>query len=326
MRYLLLPLILLLGSAWGYEYYKGGLLRPETLNYTYFNFESQGQNVKMAYIYKRAHNHNSKTILLLHGKNFSARYWMETMDFLNNKGFSVIAVDQLGFGRSSQPLSYQFTFQQLAANTKLLLDSLHIPEVIVLGHSMGGMLATRFALMYPGRCIKLILEDPIGLEDWKRLVPYSTVDQETKTELMRTRKELKEYMTKSYFHNTWKPAYETLLDENEEHLKSKDFKAYAKNMALTTDMIFTQPVCEEFKDLKIPTSLIIGQLDRTTIGKEKATPEVAERLGNYPVLGKETAGKIQNCQLLELDSIGHVPHIENFKLFCANLTSALQGL
>lgn len=42
---------------------------------------------------------------------------------------------------------------------------------------MGGMLATRFALMFPEMTEKLILLNPIGLEDWKIKVPYQTVDE-----------------------------------------------------------------------------------------------------------------------------------------------------
>lgn len=64
----------------------------------------------------------------------------------------------------------------LAQNTRYLLDSLGVKELQVLGHSMGGMLATRFALMYPEMVTKLILLNPIGLEDWKaKGVPYKPV-------------------------------------------------------------------------------------------------------------------------------------------------------
>jgi pimeloyl-ACP methyl ester carboxylesterase len=325
MRFLILPLILLLGSAGGYKFLDSELQEPDTFNHNYFDLESQGQSLRMAYIYKKPIVPNGKTVLLLHGKNFSSDYWAKTIAYLNDKGYAVLAPDQVGFGRSTQPQSYQFSFQQLAQNTKQLLDSLQITNPIVIGHSMGGMLATRFALMYPSCCSKLVLENPIGLEDWKLIVPYSTIDNENKKELNKTREDVKEYMSKSYFHNQWKNDYEPLLDESERHLKGKSFHAYAKNMALTTDMIFTQPVCYEFKNLHVPVSLIIGQLDRTVIGKEKA-PAEAGQLGNYPVLGKKTAAEIKNCQLLEIPGVGHVPHIEDFNLFSRNLDQALKGI
>lgn len=79
--------------------------------------------------------------------------------------------DQVGFGNSSKPEHFQYSFQQLALLTKKLVDTLGIQEINVLGHSMGGMLAVRFTLMYPDVVSKFILKDPIGLEDYKVKVP-----------------------------------------------------------------------------------------------------------------------------------------------------------
>jgi pimeloyl-ACP methyl ester carboxylesterase len=77
----------------------------------------------------------------------------------------------------------------------------------------------------------------------------------------------------------------------------------------------TQPVLYEFPKLKVPTVLIIGQLDRTALGKESVSKEVAAQMGNYPKLGKETAAKIPDCKLVPLPNSGHVPHIEDFDDF-----------
>lgn len=86
--------------------------------------------------------------------------------------------DQVGFCTSSKPAHYQYSFQQLADNTHALLKQLGVKRTTVLGHSTGGMLATRYALMYPQQVERLAMVNPIGLEDWKALgVPYRTVDQ-----------------------------------------------------------------------------------------------------------------------------------------------------
>ena len=63
----------------------------------------------------------------------------------------------------------------------------------VVGHSMGGMLGTRFALMFPDRTERLALVNPIGLEDWKTVVPYLTVDQFFAGELQQTPESIREY-------------------------------------------------------------------------------------------------------------------------------------
>ena len=96
-------------------------------------------------------------------------------------------------------------------------------------------------------------------------------------------------------------------------------------MALTTDMIFTQPVCYELKNISVPTVLIIGKLDRTAIGKERVSAATAATLGNYPLLAQKTAGQIKNSKVFELEGIGHIPHVENFQLFKDNLDKALKN-
>lgn len=276
---------------------------------------SQQLSLNIAYVYEKAPKPTGRTVLLLHGKNFSHTYWQQTMNALLEKGYDVVAPDQVGFGQSTKPVSYQFSFQQLADHTKRLLDSLKIGKVTVIGHSMGGMLATRFALMYPETCEHLILENPLGLEDWKTMAPYSTIDEEFSKERKKTREQLKDYFIKNYFHGEWKDEYDPVLNETASLSGSADSLAYAKCMALTSDMIFTQPVCYEFKYLKMPVSLIIGLADKTAIGKDRAGERMAARMGNYAVLGKRTAELIPGCKLIELEGIGHIPHMEDFGTF-----------
>jgi len=178
--------------------------------------------------------------------------------------------------------------------------------------------------MYPAVCSRLILEDPIGLEDWKTMVPYNSVDKEYAAELQKTRQDLKAYMQKNYFHDEWKAAYEPLLDESAKYKNREDFTAYAKDMALTSDMIFTQPVCYELSHLSMPVVLIIGQKDKTAIGKERADPQTAASMGNYAGLGKKTAAAIAKSRLIPLEGLGHIPHIEDFSRFSEALATALK--
>lgn len=280
---------------------------------SYFTLNSQGQNLKMAYMDIKPVAYNGKTVVLMHGKYFNGRYWQGVIAELVKNGYRVIVPDQLGFGRSSQPEHYQFSFQQLAKNTHDLLDFLQVDSVIVIGHSMGGMLATRFALMYPSQTKALVLENPIGLEDWKRYIPYHSIDENYQFEKKQTVSTIKAYQRENYYHGEWKPEYDQWI--NTDLLNRTDFLIIAWNSALLSDMIFTQPVLYEFEDLKIPTLLIIGQLDRTVIGKNWASPAITSQLGNYAQLGKKTAKLIPNAILKPIPNTGHIPHIENPQAF-----------
>ncbi|KGO91344.1 alpha/beta fold hydrolase [Flavobacterium subsaxonicum] len=288
------------------------------------NLKIQGQDLKMAYMDVQPAKPNGKTVVLLHGKNFNAAYWEQTAKDLSKEGYRVIMPDQIGFGKSSKPTNIQYTFQLLAQNTKAILDELKVTKISLLGHSMGGMVATRFALMYPDVVEKLILSNPIGLEDWKTVVPYQSVDDWYQSELKQDYAKMKDYQLKFYYDNKWKPEYDRWLNINAGWTLNKDYPVIAKNAALTYDMIFTQPVVYEFQNLQMPTLLIIGQRDRTALGKGKAPREVQDKLGNYPALGKETAKKIKNATLVEIDNVGHLPHIEAYDKFIAPLKEFLK--
>lgn len=282
----------------------------------FLNFKSQNQDLKMAYMDIQPGKPNGKTVVLLHGKNFNGAYWKTTVEALAKEGYRVIVPDQIGFGKSSKPTGYQFTFQQLAQNTKAVLDELKIDKIYLLGHSMGGMIATRFTLMYPETVEKLILENPLGLEDWKLVAPYASIDQNYQTELKANYESTKKYQSGFYYDNHWKPEYDEWVYLLTGWTKSPDYPQVALVNAKTSDMIFTQPVVYEFQNIKTPTLLIIGTRDRTAIGKNNVKdPVVAAKMGQYQILGKETQQKIKGSKLVEIENVGHLPHIEVFDQF-----------
>jgi len=290
----------------------------------YIGLDIQKQHLKMAYMDLEPAKSNGKAIILLHGKNFSSAYWKQTAETLMETGYRVIMPDQIGFGKSSKPQSFQYSFQQLATNTKILLDTLGIAKVVVLGHSMGGMVAVRFTLMFPETVTKLVLENPIGLEDYKIKVPYQPVDELYRKELKQNAESIKKYQLSSYYDNKWKPEYDEWLNLTAGWTLSKEFPLIAWNNALTTDMIITQPVVYELPEIKVPTLLIIGQRDRTALGKDLVSQEVKETMGNYPDLGRKTKAKIPDSELVEIEGIGHLPHIESFDRFIKPLLTFLK--
>jgi pimeloyl-ACP methyl ester carboxylesterase len=98
----------------------------------------------------------------------------------------------------------------------------------------------------------------------------------------------------------------------------------AWNSALIYDMIFTQPVFYEFKNLRVPTTLMIGTSDTTAIGSDIAPPAVKARLGHYNVLGKQAAKLIPHAKLIEFKGLGHAPQMEEPEKFNQSLINVLR--
>jgi pimeloyl-ACP methyl ester carboxylesterase len=300
----------------GFEY-------PYTLKH--FQFDSQGKTLQMGYMDVAANGKaNGHTVVLLHGKNFCAATWDSTIKALSNAGYRVIAPDQIGFCTSSKPDFYQYSFQQLADNTHQLLNDVGVKEAILLGHSTGGMLATRYALLYPEDVERLALVNPIGLEDWKALgVPYRTVDEWFARETKLNADSIRKYEQNTYYGGRWKPEYERWVTMLAGLNQGPGHNVVAWNSALIYDMIFTQPVYYEFKNLKMPTLLLIGTADTTAIGSDIAPPDVKARIGHYNVLGKQVAQLIPHSTLVEFPGLGHAPQMEEPAQFHKALLSWL---
>lgn len=289
----------------------------------YFDVNYESQILRMAYMDVAPDNPNGQVVLLLHGKNFYGSYWENTIKFLNAAGYRVVVPDQIGFGKSAKP-DIPYSFDWLAANTVHLLDSLGITKVAVVGHSMGGMLAVRFARNYPKRASHLILENPIGLEDYRFKVPPQTLEQQLESELKNTDAAKIRDFLKRYF-VTWKPDYESFVEARTRVTLSGEYSRWAKSSAETYQMIYQQPVRHEFSLIAVPTLLIIGQADRTTLGRGQVSEVILKTLGNYPQLGREAARDIPNSKLIEIANVGHIPHLEDPTKFHDSLLNFLKG-
>jgi pimeloyl-ACP methyl ester carboxylesterase len=321
----LLALVFFLGVGFGAQVFAKGF-DAELTEYPYpfpvqkHTFESQKNSMAMAYMDVPAADAKQKdAILLLHGKNFNGAYFEDIANTLAKKGYRVIIPDQIGFGKSTKPKAYQYSIHTLAENTHSLMKTLDIKKYQVLGHSMGGMIATRLALMYPDEVTKLFLVNPIGLEDWKTMTGYKTVDELYKSELENSVEKIRKYQVESYYDNKWKPEYDRWMSPLVGWVEGPDRELIAWNAALTSDMVYTQPVYYEFKNLKMPTVLVIGQRDRTAIGKAWAPEAVKPKMGLYPQMGKTVSKLIPKSKLIELPGLGHLPFIENPDMFWKSL-------
>jgi pimeloyl-ACP methyl ester carboxylesterase len=281
-----------------------------------YEFTSQGVALHMAYMDVKPARANGRTVVLLHGKNFCAATWGTTIHRLSDAGYRVIAPDQIGFCKSSKPEHYQYSFQQLARNTHALLESLGVKDATIIGHSTGGMLAVRYALMYPRETQQLVLANPIGLEDWKaKGVPSLSVDQWYQRELKTTADGIRRYEQSTYYAGQWRADYEPWVQMLAGMYRGPGKQIVAWNSALLYDMIYTQPVVYELGQLQMPTLLLIGQKDTTAIGKDAASPEVRAKIGHYPELGKAAAKAIPHATLVEFADLGHAPQMQDPQAF-----------
>jgi pimeloyl-ACP methyl ester carboxylesterase len=255
------------------------------------------------------------TVVLMHGKAFGGYYFRNVIEALTASGYRVVVPDQIGWGKSPKP-DIHYSFQLLAANTAALLDHLGVGKVAVLGHSTGGMTAVRFTLMNPDRVTHLVLEDPLGLADYRTIPPQS---EETlyQHELNWTDPATIRGYVESYFVNPDPKVYEPLADVLVRVTLSPDYPRWARAAALTFQMIYQQPVRYEYHQIAPPTLLVVGAEDHVVPLGQYATPAEAARLGDFNGLSAAAAHDIPRATRVVIPACGHIPHLEHPSQFLA---------
>ena len=283
----------------------------------FFPVSNDLQPLKMAYMdVQPGKEPNGNTVVLFHGKAFGCYYFHNVIEALIASGYRVIAPDQIGWGKSPKP-DIHYSFQLLAANTAALLDHLGAGKVAVLGHSTGGMTAVRFTLMDPGRVTHLVLEDPLGLADYRTGVPPQSEQTLYDHELHWTDPGTIRGYVKGYFVHPDPEVWEPLADVLVRVTLSPDYPRWARAAALTFQMIYQQPVRYEYHLLAPPTLLIVGADDHVVPLGQYATPAEAARLGDFRALSAAAAEDIPRATRVVMPDCGHIPHLEHPARFLA---------
>lgn len=107
-------------------------------------------------------------VLLLHGWALGQHTYRDVISAIADQGCRVIAPALPGFGGSAELPSDEFSLRGYAEWVRELLDVIEVDEpMVVVGHSFGGGVATRFAFDQRDRTRSLVLVNSIGGSAWK---------------------------------------------------------------------------------------------------------------------------------------------------------------
>jgi pimeloyl-ACP methyl ester carboxylesterase len=269
---------------------------------SYFPMTLYGQEVRMAYMDVAPDQPNGHTVVLLHGNNFAGFYFGSTIDVLRKEGFRVVVPDQLGYGRSSKPV-IPYNFNDWARNTRLLLQSLQIDRAMIVGHSMGGMLAARFATQYPAVTERLVLYNPIGLVDTRFDRPWDSPDEAYKRTLASSYQSIRASIMRYVSHNpaAWTPEFERYTRIRYAWTLSADWPKLAMVQALISQVQYLDQVVYDWSHIKAPT-LAFGGAEDSLPGSAAIFKERMQFAASAIPNG--------NGRLHLLPGLGHVPHME----------------
>lgn len=224
------------------------------------------------------------TVILLHGLGGSARGWQPNIGPLAEK-FHVIAIDQIGFGKSDKPLTnyrirtYVDFLDQFCKQQKITRASL-------VGSSMGGWIAVLFAAAFPDRVDKIVLADAAGY------APPKDIDPRIFYALNPTTREGMKALTAKVFYNKFFLTDAAIDVSMAARLAAGDgytIKSITESIIRGEDFLD-----ETVKTVKHPTLIIWGREDGLT------------PLADGQRFNKDIAGS----KLVVFDQCAHVPNFE----------------
>ena len=283
----------------------------------------EGEDLRLAYMdVPPAGPSNGRTVVLLHGRNFPSSYWEPTIKALTEAGYRVVAPDQIGFGKSSKP-TFAYSFDAMARATIALLDSLHIDQFDLVGHSMGGMLAARLARAYGSRIDHLVLYSPIGLEDYRFYAPPVTDETLANNERALSADGYRKQLMTNYALSLPSSAIEPFVQLREQIKESGEYPRWLKSFIASYQMIYSQPVAHEIPLIDRPTLFIMGANDHNAPGRPFAPPELRAKMGKNADLAQALAARMANAKVKVFEGVGHLGHLEATQPFNETLLSFL---
>lgn len=223
------------------------------------------------------------TILFLHGIGSSAAEWEQVIEQLPDD-VSIVAIDMLGFGKSPRPTWAKYNAREQARSViATLLQVGFSRHLIVVGHSLGALVAVEVAKRYPLLVRSLVLCSPPfyrGEADSK----WPTPDQMLKRLFQLAQDRQDNFVKLATFATRYKlvnPAFQVTAENVESYL------------ATLRGSIMSQTAFEDAKVIKKPVTIIYGSLDPLVIDRNiKAVAAVNSKVKTSRALvGHEITGR-----------------------------------
>ena len=273
-------------------------INMEEVEYPYpvefMNFEVYGQDVRIAYMNVAPMGpSNGRTVVLHHGGSYYGWYWKEQIEALTAEGYRTIVKDRLGWGKSSKPI-LPYSMSLHASNTAQLMHSLGISEAAIVGHSIGGQMATRFAFLYPEMTTHLVTINQIGLTDNRPGRGFNPFNGEIDVDPDLQRAYEADVRTDTRRYAKWKPEFLEHLRIRHGQRLSGDWPRLTYVRRLGGNLRSMDTVVNDWPHIGTKTLILGGEIDGP----------------NFPEHARRAADILPNAEVFLIPNVGHNPHEE----------------
>ena len=260
----------------------------------FLNLQLFGQDVRIAYMdVSPVGPPNGRTVVLLHGGSYYGWYWKEQIEALRSEGYRVVVKDRLGWGKSSKPI-LPYSMSLHASNTARLLEHLGISQAAIVGHSVGGQMATRFAFLYPEMTTHLVTVNQTGLTDRRAGRGYRPFTGEIDAEPdlqsayeAAVRTDMRRYVN-------WKTKFLEHVRIRYGQRLSGDWPRLAYVRSLGGNLRSMDTVVDDWPHVQTKTLILGGEIDGP----------------NFPENARHAVDVLPNAEVFLIPGVGHNPHEE----------------
>ena len=253
---------------------------------------------KIAYIKEGS---GKKVLIFLHGLSSNSDAWYRNIESLD-KDFTCIAIDLPGFGKSYKNAD-EFTATYFASIVKEFAEKMKIEKFTLVGHSMGGQTAIKFAAKYPEKLDKLILIAPAGIEKFSVFDGTAMKMVMNPTTIMAS---TEEQIDRNYQLNFYKMPEEAaqMIQDRKNIVKSADFEAHAIAIQKSVKGMLDDTVTQDLEKISTPTLFLFGKND-ALIPNKYLHPTLT-----IDELSKTAQESIKGSKLVLIDEAGHFLQFE----------------
>ena len=251
-------------------------------------------------------DHDGK-LLLVHGFTGAKEDFADHIDDLAQRGWHVVAPDHRGHGHSAKPAGEDSYSMSLMAGDMIgIADALGWREFVLLGHSMGGMVAQIMATQLGDRLQALVLMDtspvcPDGLDPDAIAIGKTLVRERGMDFLLELQQQSGPLDTAAHQRVlATRPGY---AEQGVEKMRNVSPEMWC---AIVTEIVEQPDRCESLRDVTAPALVIVGDEDRPFL-------DHSERM----------AKTLPNGRLVVIPDAGHSPQFENPDAWSATLAGFL---
>lgn len=228
-----------------------------------------------------------RPVLFLHGWLGSWRYWFPTMDVVADC-FRTYSFDFWGFGDSRRK-NTQESVQNYSEQVVRFLDALGIDRVLLVGHSMGGMVALKTAINHPDRIIRVAtVGAPIVGDSLSWLLKLT--DRPFYAESFARLPWIRRYLFRLFLGETNDPAVNEIIDDS--------VKSTAHTLRRAVHSMLRTDLRPELARLHVPALIVHGGRD------DIVDPNQVDLFDNVPA-----------AQVVFMPSSRHFPFLDEAELF-----------